>query len=87
MMTKVLVYACCIGVYSSRKIQKRRVEDVAFRVLAAGSQPDFRTISDFRKIHHKALEDLFQQVLRLAMKVGAIKLGRVALDGSNPQPS
>ena len=82
MMTKVLVYAYCIGVYSSRKIQKHLVEDVAFRVLAAGNQPDFRTISDFRKIHHKALEGLFQQVLRLAMKAGAIKLGRVALDGS-----
>lgn len=82
MMTKVLVYAYCIGVYSSRKIQKHLVEDVAFRVLAAGNQPDFRTISDFRKIHHKALEGLFQQVLRLAMKAGAIKLGRVAPDGS-----
>jgi len=82
MMTKVLVYAYCIGVYSSRKIQKHLVEDVAFRVLAAGNQPDFRTISDFRKIHHKALEGLFQQVLYLAMKAGAIKLGRVALDGS-----
>ena len=82
MMTKVLVYAYCVGVFSSRKIQKRLVEDVAFRVLAAGNQPDFRTISDFRKIHHKALEGLFQQVLRLAMKAGAIKLGRVALDGS-----
>jgi len=82
MMTKVLVYAYCIGVYSSRKIQKHLVEDVAFRVLAAGNQPDFRTIADFRKIHHKALEGLFQQVLRLAMKAGAIKLGRVALDGS-----
>ena len=82
MMTKVLVYAYCVGVFSSRKIQKHLLEDVAFRVLAAGNQPDFRTISDFRKIHHKALENLFQQVLRLAMKAGAIKLGRVALDGS-----
>ena len=82
MMTKVLVYAYCIGVFSSRKIQKRLIEDVAFRVLAAGNQPDFRTISDFRKIHHKALENLFQQVLRLAMKAGAIKLGRIALDSS-----
>jgi transposase len=82
MMTKVLVYAYCVGLFSSRKIQKHLMEDVAFRVLAAGNQPDFRTISDFRKIHHKALEDLFQQVLRLAMKAGAIKLGRVALDGS-----
>ena len=82
MMTKVLVYAYCVGIYSSRKIQKRLVEDVAFRVLAAGNQPDFRTISDFRKIHYRALEDIFQQVLRLAMKSGAIKLGSVALDGS-----
>src|SRR6266481_737734 len=71
-----------MGVFSSRKIQKRLVEDVAFRVLAAGNQPDFRTISDFRKLHLKALEELFQQVLGLVLEVGALKLGRVALDGS-----
>jgi transposase len=82
MMTKVLVYAYCVGVFSSRKIQKRLVEDVAFRVLAAGNQPDYRTISDFRKLHLDALRDLFEQVLRLALTAGAIKLGRVALDGS-----
>jgi transposase len=82
MMTKILVYAYCIGVFSSRKIQKRLFEDVAFRVLAAGNQPDFRTISDFRKIHLDSLQDLFEQVLKLALKAGAIKLGRVALDGS-----
>ena len=82
MMTKILVYAYCIGVFSSRKIQKRLIEDVAFRVLAAGNQPDFRTISDFRKIHLDALQDLFEQVLKLALTAGAIKLGRVALDGS-----
>ena len=55
MLTKVLVYAYCIGVFSSRKIQRRLVEDVAFRVLAAGNQPDFRTIADFRKTHLAAL--------------------------------
>jgi transposase len=82
MMTKVLVYAYCVGVFSSRKIQKRLVEDVAFRVLAAGNQPDYRTISDFRKQHLEALRDLFEQVLKLALTAGAIKLGRVALDGS-----
>ncbi len=82
MMTKVLVYAYCVGVFSSRKIQKRLIEDVAFRVLAAGNQPDFRTISDFRKHHLEALQGLFEQVLRLALAAGAIKLGRVALDGS-----
>src|SRR5271170_4780533 len=81
-MTKILLYGYCVGVFSSRRIQKRLVEDVAFRVLAAGNQPDFRTISEFRKVHLKALEELFRQVLRLALEVGALKLGRVALDGS-----
>lgn len=82
MMTKLLVYGYCVGVYSSRRIQKRLVEDVAFRVLAAGNQPDFRTISDFRKIHLAALERLFDQVVQMALEAGAMKLGRVALDGS-----
>jgi len=82
MMTKILVYGYCIGVFSSRKIQNRLIEDVAFRVLAAGNQPDFRTISDFRKIHLDAIQSLFEQVLKLALTAGAIKLGRVALDGS-----
>lgn len=82
MMAKVLVYGYCAGVFSSRKLEKRLVEDVAFRVLAAGNEPDFRTISEFRRIHLKALEGLFEQVLRLALKLGAMKLGRVAIDGS-----
>ena len=82
MMTKILLYGYCVGVFSSRRIQKRLVEDVAFRVLAAGNQPDFRTISDFRKLHLKALEELFQQMLRLTLETGMMKLGRVALDGS-----
>lgn len=82
MMTKVLVYAYCVGVFSSRRIARRLVEDIAFRVLAAGNQPDFRTISDFRKIHLATLEGLFEQVLQIALEAGAIKLGRVALDGT-----
>src|SRR5260370_23211361 len=82
MMAKIVVYGGCVGGFSFRRIQKRLVEDVAFRVLAAGNQPDFRTISDFRKLHLQALEELFQQVLRLVLEVGALKLGRVALDGS-----
>src|SRR4029077_10308003 len=82
MMTKILLYGYCVGVFSSRRIQKHLVEDVAFRVLAASNQPDFRTIADFRKLHLQALEKLFQQVLRLVLEVGALKLGRVALDGS-----
>jgi transposase len=82
MLTKVLVYAYCVGVFSSRKIQRRLVEDVAFRVLAAGNAPDFRTIADFRKTHLAALQGFFEQVLRLACELGAPRVGRVALDGS-----
>lgn len=82
MMTKLLVYGYCVGVFSSRRIQTRVTEDIAFRVLAAGNEPDFRTISDFRKIHLQALEGLFEQVLKIALKAGAIKVGRVVLDGT-----
>ncbi len=82
MMSKLLVYGYCVGVCSSRKIQQRVKEDIGFRVLAAGNEPDFRTISDFRKIHLEALEGLFEQVLRIALEAGAMKVGRVALDGT-----
>jgi transposase len=82
MLTKVLVYAYCVGVFSSRKIQRRLTEDVPFRVLAAGNEPDFRTIADFRKRHLAALKGFFEQVLRLARELGAPRVGRVAVDGS-----
>jgi transposase len=82
MMTKVLVYAYCVGVYSSRRMERRLVEDIAFRVLAAGNEPDFRTLSDFRKIHLRALQGLLEQVLRIAVEAKLVKVGRVALDGS-----
>ncbi len=82
MMTNILVYGYCVGVFSSRKLQKRLQEDVAFRMLAAGNKPDFRTLSDFRKIHLGRLQGLFEQVLRMALEMGALKLGRVAIDGS-----
>jgi transposase len=82
MMTKVLLYGYCVGVFSSRRIERRLVEDIAFRVLAADNQPNFRTISDFRKIHLQTLEGLFEQVLKIALEAGAMKVGRVALDGT-----
>jgi transposase len=82
MLTKVLVYAYCVGVFSSRRIQRRLIEDVAFRVLAAGNAPDFRTIADFRKTHLPTLRGFFEQVLRLARELGAPCVGRVALDSS-----
>ena len=82
MMVKVLLYAYCLGVPSSRKIAKRLEEDIGFRVLAANNTPDFRTISDFRKDHLKVLAALFLQVLRLCQKAGLVKVGHVSLDGT-----
>jgi transposase len=82
LMTKLLVYGYCTGVFSWRRIQKRLQEDIPFKVLAAGNEPDFRTISDFREIHIEALEKLFEQVLAMALECGSIHLGRVSLDGT-----
>jgi len=82
MMTKVLLYGYCTGTYSSRRLAEKLVDSVAFRFLAAGNRPDFRTISDFRKQHGEALAGLFEQVLRLCRKAGLVKLGRVAVDGT-----
>jgi transposase len=82
MMTKILLYGYCVGVFSSRRMQKKLAEDVGFRVLAAGNEPDFRTISDFRKLHLPALQGLFEQVVQIALQAGTMKLGRVVLDGS-----
>lgn len=82
MMVKVLLYGYCTGVYSSRKIARQLEDSVAFRFLAAGNQPDFRTLSEFRKRHGAALAGLFEQGLRLCRKAGLVQLGRVAIDGT-----
>jgi transposase len=82
MMVKVMLYAYATGTYSSRKIARRLVEDVAMRFLAAGNTPDFRTLSDFRQRHSAALAGLFTQVLRLCRRAGLVKLGQVAIDGT-----
>ena len=82
MMTKVLVYAYCTGVYSSRRIAAKLTDSVAFRFLAAGNDPDFRTISEFRNRHGKAFAGLFEQILALCRQAGLVKLGRVAVDGT-----
>src|SRR5208283_1116020 len=82
MMVKLLLYAYCTGVYSSRRIATHVQEDVAFRVLAAGNAPDFRTINAFRRRHLEALSGLFRQVLELAQQAGLVQLKHVALDGT-----
>lgn len=82
MMVALLIYGYCIGVRSSRRIERACYEDIAFRVLTADSQPDHTAISEFRRIHLEALAGLFAQALQLCQKAGMVKLGRVALDGT-----
>ena len=82
MMTGLVLYAYCVGVPSSRKIETATYESVPFRVLAAGQHPDHDTICDFRKRHLGALSDLFVQVLDICRVAGLAKLGHVSLDGS-----
>lgn len=82
MMVKVLVYGYATGVFSSRKIERRLHEDLAFRMLGAGNFPKHRTIRDFRALHLKELADLFVQVVKLAQEMGLVKLGTVAIDGT-----
>ena len=82
MMVKVLVYGYATGVFSSRKIERRLHEDLAFRMLGAGNFPKHRTIRDFRALHLKELADLFVQVVKLAREMGLVKLGTVAIDGT-----
>jgi len=82
MLVKVLLYAYCTGMPSSRRIEKATWEDVPMRLLAAGSHPDHSTIAEFRKRHLPALARLFVQVLAVCQTAGLVKLGHVALDGT-----
>src|SRR5438128_6275210 len=85
MMVRLLIYGYCIGVVSSRQIEKRTYEDVAFRYLSADEHPDHTTINEFRKRHLKALAGLFLQALQLCQSAGLVKMGHVALDGTKKQ--
>jgi transposase len=82
LMTALLLHGYASGIYSSRRIAKSAVERADFMMIVAGDPPDFRTISEFRRRHLKALAVLFVQVLRLAEKAGLVRLGHVALDGT-----
>jgi transposase len=82
MMTRVLLYGYCVGVTSSRRIERATHEDVAFRYLAANQHPDHDTIANFRRPHLKILADFFLEVLRLCREAGLVKLGNVAIDGT-----
>ncbi len=82
LMVKVVLYGYATGVRSSRRLARACVEDVAVRVLAANNTPDFRTLSEFRRRHLRALSGLFQDVLRLCRQAGLVRLGTVALDST-----
>lgn len=82
LLTRLLLYGYCIGVSSSRVMERKTHEDVAFRYLAADQHPDHDTIAAFRQQHLKTLAELFRQSLQLCQKAGLVKLGHVAIDGS-----
>src|SRR4051794_15357015 len=82
MMLAVLLYAYCTGERSSRRIERRLVEDVAVRVVAANQQPDHATLARFRRRHQDAIAALFGQVLGLCVTAGLVDAGVVAIDGT-----
>ena len=82
LMTCLLLYAYSVGVFSSRKIATACERNLAFLAIVGEDRPDFRTISDFRKLHLEALAGLFTQVLKLAYAAGLVQLGAWATDGS-----
>src|SRR6266571_2577755 len=82
MMLKVWLYAFCLGVNSTRRLERRVREDLAFRYLAGGLSPDHKTLSEFLRRHRRAINDLFTQVVQMARGAGMGKLGHVAIDST-----
>lgn len=82
MMTSLILYAYCMGMPSSRKIETATFNQIPFRVITADQHPDHDTIADFRKTHLKALAGLFVSVLQLCQEAGLVKLGHISLDGT-----
>jgi transposase/IS5 family transposase len=82
LLLKVWLYAYALGVTSSRRLEQRIREDLAFRYLAGGAQPDYWALNEFRKRHGRALNDVFTQVVELARSLGMGKLGQVAIDST-----
>jgi transposase len=81
----LLLYAYCVGVFSSRKIAQACERNLAFIAIVGEDRPDFRTISDFRTLHLAAFCDVFVQVLQIAGESGLVKLGNVSTDGTKLQ--
>jgi len=85
MMVRSLLYGYCVGIMSSRRMERASYEDVAFRYLCANQHPDHDTIASFRQQHLPVLAELFTQVLQLCNQAGLVKLGHVAIDGTKQQ--
>jgi transposase len=85
MLVCLLLYAYSVGVFSSRKIALACERNLAFMAIVGEGRPDFRTISDFRKLHLEAFKEVFVQVVRLAGEAGLVKLGNVSTDGTKIQ--
>ena len=82
MMVALFVYTYAIGVRSSRAIERRCHDDVAFRVITANQAPDHATIARFRVRHEAAIAELFSEVLALCARSGLVQVGVVAVDGT-----
>lgn len=82
MMLKVWLYAFCLGVNSTRRLERRIREDLAFRYLAGGLMPDHKTLSEFLRRHRRAINDVFTQIVQMARRAGLGKLGHVAIDST-----
>lgn len=82
MMLKVWLYAFCLGITSTRRLERRIHEDLAFRYLAGNLTPDHKTLSEFQRLHRRAINDVFTQVVQLARGAGMAKLGHVAIDST-----
>jgi len=82
MMLKVWLYAFCLRMTSTRRLERRIAEDLAFRYLAGGLTPDHKTLSEFLRRHRRAINDLFTQVVQMARRAGLGKLGHVAIDST-----
>jgi hypothetical protein len=85
MMVCLLLYASCVGVFSSRKIALACERTLAFLAIVGQERPDFRTISDVRTLHLEAFKDVFVHVVRLAGEMGLVRLGNVATAGTKMQ--
>jgi transposase len=86
MMLKLLFYGYCVGIRSSRRIEQKTYDNVAFRILSCDTHPDHSRISDFRKRHLPEISRLFVQVLKICKEAGLVKLGHVAWTGRRSRP-